>query len=84
MFPLTREAIDAVIPVDTLRYIGFSHYEADECGALNEFLKAAPLAEPLCSTIAKMVSVDDIAIRPALAVDRYSPLPTSLGVWSPF
>jgi flavorubredoxin len=68
MFPLTREAIDAVIPVDTLRYIGFSHYEADECGALNDFLEAAPLAEPLCSTIAKMVSVDDIAIRPARAL----------------
>ena len=68
MFPLTREAINAVIPVDTLRYIGFSHYEADECGALNDFLEAAPMAEPLCSTIAKMVSVDDIAIRPAHAL----------------
>ena len=68
MFPLTSEAINAVIPVNTLRYIGFSHYEADECGALNDFLEAAPSAEPLCSTIAKMVSVDDIAIRPARAL----------------
>ena len=68
MFPLTREAINAVMPVDTLRYIGFSQYEADECGALNDFLEAAPMAEPLCSTIAKMVSVDDIAIRPAHAL----------------
>ena len=68
MFPLTREAISAVIPVNTLRYIGFSHYEADECGALNDFLEEAPMAEPLCSTIAKMVSVDDIAMRPAHAL----------------
>lgn len=68
MFDLTREAINAVIPVNTLRYIGFSHYEADECGALNDFLEIAPSAEPLCSRIAKMVSVDDIAIRPAHAL----------------
>lgn len=68
MFELTREAINAVIPVNTLRYIGFSHYEADECGALNDFLEIAPSSEPLCSRIAKMVSVDDIAIRPARAL----------------
>lgn len=68
MFELTREAINAVIPVNTLRYIGFSHYEADECGALNDFLEIAPSSQPLCSRIAKMVSVDDIAIRPARAL----------------
>lgn len=68
MFELTREAINAVVPVNTLRYIGFSHYEADECGALNDFLEIAPSSEPLCSRIAKMVSVDDIAIRPARAL----------------
>lgn len=65
MFPLVREAIETVLPVSSLRYIGFSHYEADECGSLNEFLEAAPHAEALCSGIAKMVSIDDIAIRPA-------------------
>jgi flavorubredoxin len=65
MFPLICEAIASVIPVRSLRYIGFSHYEADECGSLNDFLEAAPEAEPLCSNIAKMVSVDDIALRPA-------------------
>ena len=68
MFPLVSEAIASVIPVSSLRYIGFSHYEADECGSLNEFLEAAPEAEPLCSQIAKMVSVDDIALRPARAL----------------
>jgi len=68
MFPLICEAISSVIPLQSLRYIGFSHYEADECGSLNDFLEAAPEAEPLCSSIAKMVSVDDIALRPAHAL----------------
>ena len=69
MFPLIRKAIESVLPVRSLRYIGFSHFEADECGSLNDFLEIAPNAEPLCSRIAKMVSVDDIAKRPALALD---------------
>jgi len=65
MFPLVSEAISSIVPVDSLRYIGFSHFEADECGSLNDFLEAAPASEPLCSQIAKMVSVDDVAIRAA-------------------
>jgi flavorubredoxin len=44
MFPLICEAIASVIPVQSLRYIGFSHYEADECGSLNDFLETAPEA----------------------------------------
>jgi flavorubredoxin len=68
LFPLVCGAIASVIPLQSLRYIGFSHYEADECGSLNDFLEAAPEAEPLCSSIAKMVSVDDIASRPARAL----------------
>ena len=68
MFPLVQAAVASVIPVNTLRYIGLSHFEADECGALNEFLEAAPAAEPLCGNIAKMVSVDDTALRPARAL----------------
>ncbi len=57
-----------MLPVESLRYIGFSHYEADECGSLNDFLLLAPEAEPICSAVAKMVSVDDMAIRPARAL----------------
>lgn len=64
MFPLTSQAIASVIPLETLRYISFSHVESDECGALNDFLKVAPDAEPLCSDIAVMVSMGDIADRP--------------------
>lgn len=68
MFPLVREAIEAVMPVERLRYIGLSHFEADECGALNEFLAVAPGAVPVCGKIAAMVSVDDVADRKARAL----------------
>ena len=63
MFPLVREAVAAVLPVERLRHVGFSHFEADECGSLNEFLAVAPLASPLCGRIAAMVSVNDVADR---------------------
>ena len=65
MFPLVREAIAAVMPVDRLRWLAFSHVEADECGALNDLLAVAPRSRPLCSRVAAMVSVDDLADRPA-------------------
>ena len=65
MFPLVAEAIGKILPVETLRYIAFSHFEADECGSLNEFLSAAPNSVPVCSQTAAMVSVNDIADRPA-------------------
>lgn len=65
LFPLVSEAIARVMPVERLRYIGLSHFEADECGAMNEFLAAAPRAEPVCSAVAKMVSVDDTSLRAA-------------------
>jgi flavorubredoxin len=65
LFPVVREAIGRVIPVERLRYIGLSHFEADECGAMNEFLAVAPRAEPLCGEVAGLVSVNDVADRPA-------------------
>jgi flavorubredoxin len=68
IFPLVSEAIEAVIPVSTLRYLGISHFEADECGALNDFLTVAPHAVPLCGAVAKIVSVDDVADREALGL----------------
>lgn len=68
MFPLVSEAVSRVMPLEKLRYIGLSHYEADECGAMNEFLAAAPNAAPLCSQIAAMVSINDVADRPARAL----------------
>lgn len=68
MFPLVAEAIGRVMPLQELRYVAFSHYEADECGALNEFLAAAPRAVPVCGQTAALVSVNDVADRPATAL----------------
>jgi flavorubredoxin len=68
LFAATRTAIERVLPIDALRYVAFSHFEPDECGALNEFLAAAPRAEPLCGRIAAMVCMDDYADRPARAL----------------
>lgn len=68
MFPLVREAIASVLPLEKLRWISFSHFEADECGSLNELLAVAKNAAPLCGQIAAMVSVNDVADRPARAV----------------
>jgi len=64
IFPLVREGIASVMPVEKLRYVAFSHFESDECGALNLLLGAAPRAQALCSRVAAMVSVDDFADRP--------------------
>lgn len=63
LFALVREAIGQVIPVETLSYVALSHFEADECGALNEFLAVAPQASPVCSQISAMVSIGDFADR---------------------
>lgn len=64
MFPLIREAVTAVIPAEKLRHVGFSHFEADESGALNDFLAIAPQAAPFSSEIGALTSVNDIADRP--------------------
>jgi flavorubredoxin len=68
LFPLVSEAIARVLPVSSLRYVGFSHVEADELGSLNQFLAAAPQAVPVCGQVAAMVSVNDLADRPARAM----------------
>ena len=69
MFPLVRQAVAHVLgDVTRLKWVGFSHVEADECGALNEWLEAAPQATPVCSQVAAMVSVSDFALRPARAL----------------
>jgi flavorubredoxin len=67
MFALVVEAIASVMPVDKLRYVGFSHYENDECGALNPLLAAAPAAVPLCGRVNAMINGDAFD-RPARAL----------------
>src|SRR5262245_9727490 len=68
LFPAVRDAIAAVVPVERLRWLGLSHFEADECGALNEFLAVAPHAQAVGSRTAIMVSVNDVADRPGRAL----------------
>ena len=68
LYPLVSEAIRAVLPVERLKYHALSHFEADECGALNEFLAAAPNAVPVSGQIAALVSLGDYADRPARAL----------------
>ena len=68
MFPLVAGAIGKVLPLERVRWVAFSHFEADECGSLNDFLAAAPAAEPVCGQVAAMVSVNDVASRPARAM----------------
>lgn len=68
MFPLVYEAVGSITSVKDLHYIAFSHFEADECGSLNEWLSAAPKASPVCSEVASMVSINDVADRSAIAM----------------
>jgi flavorubredoxin len=63
LFAATRDAVSRVIAPSKLRWIAFSHVEADECGPLNEWLAEAPAAQPLCSQTAAMVSIADLADR---------------------
>jgi len=65
MFPLLRQAVAEVLEPAKLRWVGFSHFESDECGALNDWLALAPSAQAVCSDLGAMVSVNDFATRPA-------------------
>jgi flavorubredoxin len=69
MFDDVREAVTRVIDPATLRWVSFSHFESDECGALNRWLELAPRAEAACSMLGAMVSVNDFAIRPARGME---------------
>ena len=75
-FPEVREAVAKVVDPARLRWISFSHFESDECGALNELLSIAPDAQPLCSFVGAVVSVNDFALRPARGLQDDEVLPT--------
>ena len=74
LFPVVREAVEHLIPAQRLGFVALSHFEADECGSLNEWLAVAPQAVPVCSRIAAMVSIDDVADRPARPLADGEPL----------
>jgi hypothetical protein len=65
MFPLLQEAVATLIDPGGLRHVAWSHFESDECGALNDWLQLAPHAEPVCTLVGKLVNVDDFSLRPA-------------------
>jgi flavorubredoxin len=64
MFPVVREGLARIIPPETLRWIAFGHYEADECGAMNEWLAIAPHAQVAHGQTGVLVSLNDMADRP--------------------
>lgn len=69
LFPLVREQIEKVMPLERLRWVSFSHNEADECGSLAEFLAAAPHARPACGRVANMIATGDQVDVEALALE---------------
>lgn len=76
MFPTVRDAVSRIIDPASLRFIGFSHFESDECGALNQWLDIAPHAEPVCGLVGAIVSVNDFASRPARSLTPSDTLST--------
>ena len=76
MFPDLREAVTRLLPPESIRWISFSHFESDECGALNHWLEVAPMAQAACSFAGAMVSVNDFAIRPARGLAHNEELAT--------
>lgn len=68
LFPLVREAVRAVLPPESLRYVGFSHVEGDESGALQEWLATAPRAQPVCSRVGAMIFARDATDRQVVAL----------------
>lgn len=69
LFPAVRDAVETVIDPSKIRWISFSHFEADECGSLNEWLEIAPSAQAVCSMVGALVSINDFALRPAKAMN---------------
>jgi len=67
MFPLVHEAVAHVMAPERLRWVAFSHYEADECGGANLWLGAAPEAQVLCSRVGALVQGDSFD-RPCVAM----------------
>lgn len=67
-FPLVREAVRSVLPPERLRFIAFSHVEADESGAIDEWLGVAPQAQPVCSQVGAMVFARDVTDREVVAL----------------
>jgi flavorubredoxin len=73
-FPATVAAVARLVPLDRLRWLSFGHVEADECGAMNDYLAAAPRLEVAVGDLARRVSVGDLADRPPRPLAPGEPL----------
>ena len=69
LFPLVSAAVAKVMPIARLRWISFGHWEADESGAMNDWLTVAPQARVAVGTVGCMLSVNDVALRPPRPLD---------------
>ncbi|WP_027714122.1 MBL fold metallo-hydrolase [Desulfuromonas sp. TF] len=76
MFPMVKDAVTRILDPSRIRWIGFSHYEADECGSLNEWLAVAPRAEPVCGAVGAVVNINDVADRKARVLEKDDVLKT--------
>ncbi len=65
-----RDAVSRLIRPTDLRWISWSHFEVDECGALNQWLETAPSAQAACGVVGALVNINDFAIRPPRALDK--------------
>jgi flavorubredoxin len=96
MYAEVCEALSKLIDVSGLRHIGFSHFESDECGSLNEWLAAAPNADVICGQLGARVNINDFIGRESRALTdggifatgkyrfrycRTPHLPQRLGLW---
>lgn len=70
LYPLVSEAIGKVLPVESLRCITFGHVEADECGAMNLFLAAAPDSVVAFNALGCDVSLNDLCDRPPDVIEE--------------
>lgn len=62
-FPAIHKGVSRLLDPSQLRWLAFSHYEADECGSLDQWLAVAPAARPLCGEVGAAVNIDDVAER---------------------
>ena len=70
MFPDLYDAVARIINPSQLRWISWSHFEADECGGLNNWLEVAPSAQAACSVVGTLVNLNDFADRPPVGLEK--------------
>jgi flavorubredoxin len=68
MFTDIAAAVSRILPIERLRWISFSHVEADECGALENWLDAAPAATPAHTAVGCRIWIGDVTQRPPRAL----------------